>query len=245
MHPDLPLLLELQSLDVEIARLNGEIASLPKHIAEIETRLKFHVEQLDSDRKTLAAHYKERKDCEKEIVVIREKISKYRDQMTAVKTNEQYRAFQQEIEFAEGHIRQFEDKILEKMVLDEGLESAVKKAEAALNAEKAEVEKEKKVVSERTRQDETELAAKKKHREELVSKISERSYCEYTRLSRKPPAIAEIRNGTCQGCRVKLRPQVVNEVRSNSTIRYCESCHRMWFYVAPEVAPASITIHHS
>jgi predicted nucleic acid-binding Zn-ribbon protein len=236
MHPDLPLLMELQAVDKEITRLNAEVASLPGHIAKIEAKLKTHVEQVDLDRKTLAAHYKERKDFEGEIAAVREKISKYREQMTAVKTNDQYRALQHEIEFAEANIKQFEEKIIEKMVLDEGLEAAVKKAQAALDTEKATVEKEKVVVSERTRQDEAALAEKQQQRQGIVVQITERSYSEYTRLSRKPPAIAEIRKGACMGCRVRLRPQAINELRSNSTIRYCESCHRIQFFVVETVS---------
>jgi uncharacterized protein len=238
MHPDLPLLVELQSVDKEIARLNAEIASLPRHIAEIEARLKFHVEQLEQDRKTLAAHYKERKDHEREIAAIREKIAKYREQMLAVKTNDQYRALQHEIDFAETNIKQFEEKIIEKMVLDDELEGAVKKAQAALDAEKVGVEKEKASINARTAKDQAELADKKQQREAIVPQISELSYSEYTRLSRRPPAIAEIRSGACSGCRVRLRPQAMNEIRSNSTIRYCESCHRIQFYVAPESVSA-------
>jgi predicted nucleic acid-binding Zn-ribbon protein len=231
MHPDLPLLMELQGVDKDIAHLNAEIAALPRQIAAIEARLKFHVEQLEHDKKTLAGHYKERKDNEKEIAAIRDKIAKYREQMLAVKTNEQYRALQSEIDFAETSIKGFEEKIIEKMVLDEELESAVKKAQAALDTEKVTVDKEKAVVSERTRQDEAEVATKQKQRAEIVAKISELSYSEYTRLSRRPPAIAEIRNNACMGCRVRLRPQAINELRSNSTIRYCESCHRIQFFV--------------
>lgn len=231
--------MDLQAVDREIARLTAEIAALPRHIAEIETRLKFHLEQLEHDRRTLALHHKERKDSEKEIVAIREKIAKYREQMLAVKTNDQYRALQHEIDFAESNIKGFEDKILEKMVLDEQLEGAVKKAQAALEAEKVEVEKEKAVINARTRKDEAELAEKNKHRQKVVAQISELSYSEYTRLSRKPPAVAEIRNGACSGCRVRLRPQAMNEIRGNNTIRYCESCHRIQFYVAPETASAS------
>jgi predicted nucleic acid-binding Zn-ribbon protein len=43
--------------------------------------------------------------------------------------------------------------------------------------------------------------------------------------------VAEIRNNACMGCRVRLRPQAINELRLNATIRYCESCHRIQFFV--------------
>ena len=226
--------MELQSVDIQMTRLGKEIAALPKHVAVIDARLKAHLDQLESDKKILAAHQKERKDNEREIGIIREKIAKYRDQMSAVKNNDQYKALQHEIDFAEANIKQYEDKILEKMVLDEGLEKAVKTAQSKLETEKKVVEKEKAVAAHRTAEDESALAAHKKHRAEIVAQISEKSYSEYTRLSRKPPAVAEVREGACSGCRVRLRPQALNEVRFNRDIRYCESCHRIQFYVAPE-----------
>lgn len=241
MHPDLPVLVELQEIDQEIARLTAEVAALPRHVAEIEARLKSHLEKLEADRQTLTAHLKARKGFEVEIQAIREKISKYRDQMVVVKTNEQYRALQHEIEFAEENIRSFEDKILEKMVLDEELDTAVKKAQARLAEEKLEVEKEKAVAAGRTREDETALARHQEHRKELVSQLSEKSYSEYTRLSRRPPSIAEVREGACQACRVRLRPQALNEMRFNNTIRYCESCRRILFYVAAGPPEEAVT----
>ena len=53
MHPDIKLLIELQSLDQIIARLSAEIAYLPKHVTEIESKLNAHVQQLESDRRVL------------------------------------------------------------------------------------------------------------------------------------------------------------------------------------------------
>jgi predicted nucleic acid-binding Zn-ribbon protein len=229
--------MELQSIDILISRLDKEIAALPKHIAAIDARLKSHVDQVESDKKVLAAHQKERKDSEREIGILREKIAKYRDQMSSVKNNDQYKALQSEIDFAETGIKGFEDKILEKMVLDEGLDKAVKTAQSKLEAEKKIVEKEKAEAAKRSAEDQATMAGHKAHRLEVVAQISEKSYSEYTRLSRKPPAIGEVRDGACSGCRVRLRPQAMNEVRFNRDIRYCESCHRIQFYVAPEPPP--------
>jgi predicted nucleic acid-binding Zn-ribbon protein len=220
MHPDLPLLVELQSVDREIARLTAEIAALPKHVAEIEARLKTHVDQLEHDRKVLATHQKERKEHDREILVIREKIAKYRDQMASVKTNDQYRALQHEIDFAEQGIRGHEDKILDMMVLDEELEAAVKRAQAKLDAEKKEVEKEKAAVQRRTADDEAELTRNKTTRQEIAGKITEKALAEYTRLSRKPPAalLRKLQADYClraagssgRGCRPGLVGQLVH-----------------------------------
>ena len=63
--------------------------------------------------------------------------------MLEAKTNEVYRAFQNEIAYCETEIRKAEDRILELMGESEPLERNVKAAEQALAVERAQVEREK------------------------------------------------------------------------------------------------------
>src|SRR5215471_19391481 len=153
MLQDLSLVIRLQDIDHRLADLAKEIAALPVHIAEIEKRLVSHERKLEADRAALAANQKERKKCEGDIQVQEQKISKLRDQMVGAKTNEQYRAFQHEIEFCEKEIRRAEDRILELMGESEPLDKNVKAAEASLKTEKTEVEAEKAQARERTAAD--------------------------------------------------------------------------------------------
>jgi len=46
---------------------------------------------------------------------VEQKISKLKGQMVEAKTNEQYRAFQSEIDFCQAEIRKLEDRILDLM----------------------------------------------------------------------------------------------------------------------------------
>src|SRR5437762_322978 len=140
MHPDLSLLIRLQEIDNRLSELAREIASLPVHIAEIEKKLVSHERKLEADRAALTANMKERKKCEGDIQMQEQKISKLKDQMLGAKTNEQYRAFQHEIDFCQNEIRKAEDRILELMGESEPLDKNVKAAEAALKTEKAQVE---------------------------------------------------------------------------------------------------------
>src|SRR6201747_1277598 len=108
MPPDLKLVIRLQELDNRLAELANEIAALPKHVAEIEKRLVSHERKLDADRAALLANQKERKKCEGDVQMQDQKISKLKDQMLQVKNNEQYKAFQTEIEFCQTEIRKAE-----------------------------------------------------------------------------------------------------------------------------------------
>ena len=129
-----------RNLNNRVTELTREISSLPKHIAEIEKKLESHTRKLDADRAALSANQTDRKKTEGEIQLQEQKISKLRGQMMDAKTNDQYRAFQNEIEFCEKEIRRAEDHILESMGESEPLDKNVKAAELALKDEKAQVE---------------------------------------------------------------------------------------------------------
>jgi len=135
MLQELALALRLQALDRKIANLETEIATLPKHISEIERRLESHGRRLEADRSALAANQRDRKKLEGDIQLHQQKVSKLRDQMSAVKTNEQYQAFQHEIAYIEAEIRKSEDSILDFMEQSEPLEKNVKSAEVSLKVE--------------------------------------------------------------------------------------------------------------
>src|SRR5215831_18152139 len=158
MLPDLKLVIRLQEIDNRLADLAREIASLPVHIAEIEKKLVSHERKLEADRAALSANQKERKKCEGDIQMQEQKISKLKDQMLGAKTNEQYRAFQHEIDFCQREVRKYEDRILDLMSESEPLEANVKAAEASLSKEKQQVEGEKKTARERTLADQQQLS---------------------------------------------------------------------------------------
>lgn len=247
MHPDLEKLIALQQVDGEVARLREEIAALPRRVAVIEAKLAGTKAQIEKAQQGLGANQAARRKLETEIQDQREKISKYRDQSLAVKTNEQYRALLHEIEFAEQHIRACEDKILEGMVDTEAREAAVKAAEAELREEMAEIEKEKAAARARTAEDEKLLAEQNAQRDALRGGIAADVLTHYDRLlHHRKTAVSEARAQKCAACNVLLRPQTYNEVKSNEQIVNCDSCGRILYYdPAHEAAPEPSARHRS
>jgi predicted nucleic acid-binding Zn-ribbon protein len=235
MLPDLKLAIRLQEIDHRLADLSREIAALPIHIAEIEKKLIAHERKLEADRAALSANQKERKKCEGEIQMQEQKISKLKDQMLQAKTNEQYRAFQNEIDFCQKEIRRFEDRILELMAESEPLDKNVKAAEIALKNEKAQVEAEKQEARQRTAVDEKAAAELNSERAGLVKEMTPATYQRYERVrkARRGIAIAEAVDGRCSVCNMGLRPQFFQELKRGDQVMACESCLRILYYNPP------------
>ncbi len=235
MNPDIHLVISLQGLDARIAGLEKEIAALPKHIAQIEKALDSHQRRLEADRAALAANQKERKKLEGDVQAQQQKISKLRDQTLQAKTNEQYRAFQHEVEYCENEIKKAEDRTLDLMGESEPLEANVKKAETALKAEKEEVEAEKAKARERTSADQKQLDELRQEREGVASTIPASLMKLYEKVRKKwhGAALAEVQDSRCTGCYIVLRPQHFQDLRSGNSVITCESCGRILYYNPP------------
>ena len=235
MHPDTHLVTQLQSLDQRIVALEKEVAALPKHIAVIQKTLESHVRRLEADRAALSANQKERKKLEGDVQLHEQKISKLKEQMNGAKNNEQYRAFQHEIDYIAKEIRTAEDRILELMSESELLDANVKKAEFALKEEKQVVEGEQKLARERTAVDRADIKQLQAERAEAAARLPPATLSTYERIRKKwnGLAIAEVISGRCAACQIMLRPQFFQDLKKGDHLLTCESCGRILIYNPP------------
>ena len=231
MLPELQNLLELQKADREILRLNEEIAALPKRVAAIEEKLAGTKAVLEKARAAVKTDEAAKRKYESTILDLQQKISKYRDQSLDVKTNEQYRALQQEIDFAQKEIGITEDKILELMLNADARDKQVKSAEAELKEETADIEKEKKEARERTAEDEKLLAEWNAKRTQMRTAVPDDLLRHYDRVVKlRRTGLSEVRDHKCMACQVMLRPQTYNEVRGGTSVVICDSCQRILYF---------------
>jgi predicted nucleic acid-binding Zn-ribbon protein len=224
-------LLRLQEADKEIRRLQDEIAELPKRVAAIEHKLADTQAGLEKAQTAVKADEASRRKYDTAITDLRSKISKYRDQSLAVKTNEQYKALLHEIQFAEKEIAATEDKILELMLNADARDKEVKAAQAELKAEAAEIEKEKNEARERTAVDEKQLTEWRAKRDQMRAGVNEDLLRHYERVSKfRGSGLAEVLDHKCMGCQVMLRPQTYNDVRTGQQTVLCDSCQRVLYF---------------
>lgn len=231
MNSDLEKLIELEKADREVARLTEEVAALPRRVAAIEGKLADDKAAVEHAKAAIKSNEAGRRKLEGEIQAAQQKIIKYREQSSSVKTNDEYRALMHEVEFAEKEISGCEDKILQLMIDLEAEEKNLKTAEAQMKAETVEVEKEKTEVHTRTAEDEKLLAELAEKRNQFRSGVGDSALAHYDRVMRqRKSAIAEARGQKCLACFVMLRPQIWEDIRTNQQIITCSSCGRILYY---------------
>src|SRR5271166_1681848 len=239
MHSDIHKLIDLQQVDSRIAALRAEIAALPVEVRQIEAKLAGSKTRVETVQAAIKADETARRKYESEIQDRQQKISKYRDQSLAVKTNQEYKALLSEIEQAEAEIRKREDKVLEIMVAADTRKEELKQAEAALKDATVANEKEKEHARQQTAEDEKELAELGAKRQELRANVNDDTLRHYDRVFklRRSALSAVHEDQMCSVCRVILRPQVFQDVMRGEETITCDSCQRILYYVPPPPKP--------
>jgi len=232
MNSDLKNLIRLQTIDLAIQEIRSRIDKFPNVSKALDEKLKSATSGLESSKEHVKTNQANRKKFESEISSLEAKISKYRDQMMSVKTNEEYKAVQKEIEFTQQHIRKIEDDILNLMLESESLQTGVKTAEARLKEDQQAVNSERRELEKVNQQDVSALESYIKERRELEKSISEDLLPRYERVrkARLGIAVAAAKDEICEVCKVRIRPQVYQEIRKNDQIIACDACQRILYF---------------
>ncbi|MCY4025437.1 MAG: C4-type zinc ribbon domain-containing protein [Acidobacteria bacterium] len=232
MLPELERLIRLQRLETATAEAQQAIEGLPAESAALDARLAALAAEVDGARSRVADHRTARQEAENALAQVQTRLARYKDQLMAVKTNKEYRAMQAEIATAEAEVARLEDQVLEQMLQADELTTAVAAAERTESDERSVVEAEREALEERQRKLLAQVERHAGERAALVDELPAHLSALFDTLTRgrKGLAVAEARDGRCMSCRVRLRPQLYNDIRLNRNLIQCESCQRILYH---------------
>jgi hypothetical protein len=233
MNADLERLIALQKLDNTADAARKQLASEPEHERALEARLEAARQEVAAAKDRVAANKGARAALEKDVAVQQGRLSKFREQAMAVKTNQEFHAIQHEITFAQTEIKKLEDTMLERMVEADDLSAGLKAAETQLAAETKAIDAERKSGSAAHIEMQATLERIATERAALVAGLNKDVLATFEMVSKKRNGVAmsEARGGICTICHVRLRPQVFNTVLRNDAILQCDHCNRILYYV--------------
>ena len=240
MLPDLERLIQLQEIESKAAVANKAIAEAPGRIAALDALLKGATTTLESAKHALAENKTRRGLIDKDLAAAQQRQDKYKDQVMAVKTNEQLHAMQHQIKAVADEIGQHEEKVLVNMMDADDINASIKAAEAALKAAQAKVGTERGAIEADAKVQQGVVAECAGARATLVASLNDKGLVDtFARIAKmRGTAVARAEGERCTVCQVRLRPAVFVNVLKNDQILQCDSCNRILYFIAPQAPKA-------
>ncbi len=231
LNEQLRLLRELQDVDLQLKAIEADKERYPIEIKNLDEKLASEKEIFEKRKERIHLLERERRQKEGDLDLEQERIRRTQSKLYDVKTNKEYQALLMEIETLNEINSQREIEILE--IMDEIDE--LKREYGAMEKEMREMDErigqEKKRLEESLLKADSELASKKRKWTMIRKKVSPELMALYQTLKEKRRrAVVPARFGACQGCNVKIPPQMFNEVQRNEAIIVCPSCNRILYW---------------
>jgi uncharacterized protein len=239
--PDLERLIQLQDIESRAAVASKAIAEAPGRIASLDALLQAATATLAAAKQSLTDNQNHRRSIDKDLLSAQQRQDKYKEQVMAVKTNEQLHAMQHQIKAVGEEVGQHEERVLVSMMEADDINASIKKAEAALKAAQAKVAAERSAIENEAKTHQATLVECTASRERLVAALDNKNVIDtFQRIAKvRGTAVARAEGERCTVCQVRLRPAVFAEVRKNESIVQCDSCNRILYFIAPAKAPAA------
>lgn len=232
MEIEFEKLIHLQRLDSEIRQVDLFLGNTPPLIEEIDKKIEKSSQLAAAAKEKLVENQKKRREFEAEVKVIKAQAAKYKRQLNEVKTNKEYAAMLKEIEESEKKIDGLEEEIIAEMLRADEIEAEIKEANRRFTEAKEKFFQEKEAIFQKKKELEEKAKQLGQDRQELLPQIPADQVTLYLRISSKKSGIAlsPVRDDFCAMCHMRIRPQVLNELRDTRKLILCENCGRILYW---------------
>ena len=234
MKEDIKNLRELQTIDIQVLKIDEEVAA---GVAELEKRGKAIEERKASLAKIverIEAAELRRKELETQL---EEGIARIKDRQTKlmnVQTNREYQSLLKEIDDSKKANKEREDEIVRLMESVEAFKASEEEQQNFCTGEEKLLYDEAARITKVNDELKNEKEKIMKSRETMAKKVNNSNLRKYDQLreKRNGVAVVAVSNGVCHGCYMNIPPQLYNELLRQEKLLACPTCNRMIFYLA-------------
>jgi hypothetical protein len=222
----------LQAIDRELRELEQTLATVAARVDQ----LRLAVETQRGELARLAEEEQEsavtRRQLEKELAEGEARIRNKRMRLSQVRNDKENQALSHEVDAQKETNQKLEADLLAMMEASEPRAARIAELSPVVErllAELAEAEKEIAAQVE-----DLKISITKQHvdRDLMAGNIERSLLARYEMIfsRRNGLAVAQAKGGTCQGCRMRLPPQLYNQVQRHDAIHFCPNCQRVLYY---------------
>ena len=225
-------LIHLQELDTEIKDTSIFLENIPRQIEAINKKKEDSFQIVTQSKDKLAQNQKRRRDLESEVNDIKTRISRFNLQLNDVKTNIEYKSLLKEIDDAQQKVNEMEDEIINEMLIADEIEEEIKEADRKHREVEKEFSKEYVILEQKQKESEAKINALNQEKEKLINKIPADQTRLYLKIfnSKNGIPLSPVTGEFCSLCHMRVRPQVLNELKENEKLILCENCGRILYW---------------
>jgi predicted nucleic acid-binding Zn-ribbon protein len=244
-------LYEIQKIDLEIREQQKRQDAIPAHLKTLETsvtQLQAKITSLRTQRDAAAQEAQTLRHVVEDEV---QKIRKWESRLNDIRNQREYQALSRETEGSKRANRDAEEKTHELHKLQESLDVQLAELQEKLDAAQTLCGAEKVTVDAAVTQITDSMQQQIKRRDALIPRVPKPLFRKYDaiRSRRFGVGLSMVVVGCCQGCNMKLPPQLYNILQRGDSIEQCPSCHRLIFWEnilpAPDASDAKGTSAHA
>jgi hypothetical protein len=227
------LLATLQLVDQRLRAKRLEVDEGESRVAALEEAVRNQTVDTTSARDELTGLVARQRDLETRLSAAEAKMKDRRMRITRIRNEKELGLAKREVDLLKEETTAVEGELMGVMELVEavttklqGLEGELTRLTGARDAEAAELRE--KIARLRGEIDHEQVT-----RTEIVQTVDGDLRRRYEMIfsRRGGVAVVEVREGTCQGCRMRVPPQLFNELqRNHEKVILCPSCQRMLFW---------------
>ena len=232
-------LYQLQEVLLAIKSKTERRSRTPDHLVHVEAAYQDALQRKSEGAVRLKAAEARKKILTEEAADLAEGLKKFQAQQRAVKTNKEYGALLNEIDNVKREIRTREDEILS---LEETIAEARKDAESQTESFPAEMAGYEEQMTEWRAQQASlsaDIAEGELRAAELRKQLDRKLLASFDRIAKMRAGVAVARvamvgnqTAACSACNVRLRPQLLSDLRLSRETIHCESCKRILYWDA-------------
>lgn len=231
MKAQIGLLLELHELDLQVRKIQAAIDRSGPELEELRTLVANHEATLSSQSSKITELEAAKRSHERDIEAAEMRLKKFQEALSQIKTNKEYQAALKEISETKKSNKLLEDQVVELMTQLEGLNASKKETESHFEAARGNFEKKRNEVESEVRDLKTEKDQVESRKFEAENKVDRDILVLYRRVRKgRPDAVAQVVGGvSCQGCRMRVPPQLVIEMMKLQKVYPCPNCQRILY----------------
>jgi predicted nucleic acid-binding Zn-ribbon protein len=240
LREEIKRLIGLQAIDQELRSQEQELSKVSARVDELQSRVEQGAAELDLFKGEQRDSELARRELERTLAEGEVQIRNKRMRLSLIKNERELQALGHEVEVLKESNQRIEAELLARMDGGEQHAARLKELSETLARDRAEFKDAQKEVAGQIEELRARIAARRREREGLAGQIGANLRQRYETIFERRGgfAVVAVKGGTCQGCRMRIPPQLFNLIQRFEAIHFCPNCQRVLYYAADKETEA-------